>query len=55
MTYSDVTIGLIELLEEVSHNPADADWFDVHEYLELIPSTTRVLKELVHYMHEEYL
>lgn len=52
---SDVTQGLIELLEEVSHDPDEADWFDVHEYLGLIPNSSRVLKELAHYLHEEYL
>lgn len=55
MTYSDLTLGLIELVEEVSHDPAEADWFDVHEYLELVPSSAKILKELTHYLHENYL
>ena len=55
MQTSDITIGLVELVEDVSHNPDEADWYDVHEYLELIPSSSRVLKELVHFIHENYL
>lgn len=52
---SDITQGLVELLEEVSHDPEDQDFYDVHEYLDLIPNSTRVLKELAHYLHENYL
>lgn len=52
---SDVTMGLLELTEEVSHNPDEADWYDVNEYLGNIPNTHRVLKELIMYVHAEYL
>lgn len=52
---SDVAAGLIELTEEVSHDPDLADWGSVHEYLDDIPNTDRVLKELIHWLHEEYL
>lgn len=52
---TDITQGLVELVEDVSHDPEDADWYDVHEYLSNIPNSSRVLKELVHYLHEEYL
>lgn len=52
---SDITQGLIELVEEVSHDPEDQDWYDAHEYLESIPNPYTVLRELVHYLHEEYL
>lgn len=52
---SDITEGLIELLEEVSHDPDEMDWFDVEEYIEQMPNTTRVLKELSKYVHAEYL
>ena len=52
---SDITQGLIELAEEVSHDPDEQDFYDVDEYLELIPNPTKVLKELIHYMHAEYL
>lgn len=52
---SDITEGLIELLEEVSHDPDEIDWFDVEEYIEQMPNTTRVLKEFSKYVHAEYL
>lgn len=52
---SDITAGLIELTEEVSHDPDEQDWYDVHEYLESIPNPFKVLKEFVHYTHEEYM
>lgn len=52
---SDITQGLIELTEDVSHNPDDADWYDVHEYLESIPNPYKVLKEVMHWIHEEHL
>lgn len=55
MRISDAAQGLIELLEEVSHDPDEADWYDVEEYIGLLPNTTRVLRELAHYMHENYL
>lgn len=55
MTLSDITQGLIELTEEVSHDPDEADWYDVEEYLSNIPNSSRVLKELVHFLHDEYL
>lgn len=54
-TLSDVTNGLLELVEEVSHDEEEADWYDVHEYLGNIPNSSRVLKELVHFLHENYL
>lgn len=52
---SDLTQGLIDLLADVSHDPDEADWYDVEEYLELIPNPARVLKELSLYVHQEYL
>lgn len=52
---SDITTGLVELAEEVSHDPDDQDWFDVHEYLDDIPNPRTALKELIHWMHEDYL
>lgn len=52
---SDITVGLIELVEDVSHDPDEADWGGVHEYLEDIPNHYRVLKELVHWLHQELL
>ena len=52
---SDVTVGLIELVEDVSHDPNNADWGSVHEYLDDLPNTHRVLKEIVHWLHQEYL
>lgn len=52
---SDITVGLVELTEDVSHDPDEQDWFDVHEYLDDIPNPRTVLKELIHLMHEDYL
>ncbi len=52
---SDIAQGLIELTEDVSHDPDEADWYDVDEYLSNIPNSSRVLKELVRYIHSEYL
>lgn len=52
---SDLTQGLIEIAAEVSHDPEDADWYDVEEYLSMIPNSAKVLRELVYYMHQEYL
>jgi hypothetical protein len=52
---SDITQGLIEILEEISHDPDEADWYDANEYLELLPNSPRVLRELAHYLHENYL
>lgn len=51
----DITQGLIELAAEVDFDPDNADWFDVHEYLDDIPNPRTVLKDLIHYMHSEYL
>jgi len=57
MTYrlSDMAEGLLEIVADVSHDPEDADWFDAFEYLEDIPTPRAVLKEVMQYMHEEYL
>lgn len=52
---SDITMGLIETAEAVSHDPDEQDWFEVDEYLDLIPDSAKVLKELIHYMHSEFL
>ena len=52
---SDVTLGLIEIAEELSHDPEERDTFDLDEYLDLIPNPHKVLRELIYFMHEEYL
>jgi len=52
---SDITMGLVETAESVSHDPDEQDWYEVNEYLDLIPDAAKVLKELVHFMHENYL
>ena len=51
----DITEGLIELVAEVSFDPEDADWFDAIEYLDAIPNPRTVLKEIMHWVHDEYL
>lgn len=55
MRISDITQGLIDVASDISHDPEDQDFFDLDEYLEIIPNSTRVLKELIYYMHQEYL
>ena len=52
---SDATIGFIEILEEISHDPEDYDDFDFREYIELLPNPYKVLKEFGLYVHREYL
>ena len=55
MLTSDITQGLIELASDVSHDPEEQDFFDVDSYIESIPNPTKVLIELVRFMHCEYL
>lgn len=52
---SDITMGLIETAEAVSHDPDEQDWYEVEEYLDLIPDAAKVLRELVRFMHAEFL
>jgi len=52
---NDVTEGLIELVEEVSHDPEDADWFDVKEYIENLPNPYATLYQFVRWTHGELL
>ena len=52
---SDVAQALIDLTASVSHDPDEADWFDVHETIELTTNPAAVLREILHYCHEEHL
>lgn len=52
---SDVTQGLIDLASDVSHDPDEQDWYDLEEYLSLIPNNAKVVRELIYFLHEEYL
>lgn len=52
---SDMAEGLLEIVSDISHDPAEADWFDAFEYLEDIPTPRAVLKEVMQYIHGEYL
>lgn len=52
---SDVARALIDLTASVSHDPDEAYWHDVHEIVELNTNNTSVLKEILHYVHEEHL
>lgn len=52
---TDMLDGLLELTAEVSFDPDQADWFDVMEYLDDVPNPRTLLKELVHFLHDEYL
>ena len=51
----ETTQALVDLTAAVSHDPDDEDWFDVEELVELLPNPSSVLKDLLHYMHEELL
>lgn len=52
---SDITQGLIELVEEVSHDPEETDWYDVTEYIENLPNPYNTLKQFVQWAHEELM
>lgn len=52
MTY-DTTQALIDLTGAVSHDPDEADWFDVDEVIELLSNPSAVLRDLLRYAHEE--
>ena len=52
---SDVTRALIDLTASISHDPDEADWYDVHELIELCTNPASVLREVLHYCHEEHL
>ena len=51
----DTTQALVDLAAAVSHDPDEADWYDVHELIDLLPNPSSVLRDLVHYLHEEFL
>ena len=51
----DTTQALIDLTGAVSHDPDQADWYDVDELIELLPDPYSVLRELMRYAHEEWL
>lgn len=51
----DTTQALVDLTASVSHDPEEADWHDVHELIELLPNPASVLRDLLHYVHGEYL
>lgn len=52
---SDVTVGFIELLEDISHDPDEFDDYDLREYIENLPNPYKVLTEFALYVHREYL
>lgn len=51
----DTTQALIDLTGSVSHDPEEADWYDVDELIDLLPNPTAVLRDLMRYAHEEWL
>jgi len=55
MQVSDITQGFIEVLEEISHDPAEYDDYDLREYIEALPNPFKVLREFALYVHAEYL
>jgi len=51
----DVTRALIDLTASVSHDPDEADWYDVDEILESLTSPVVHLQEVLRYLHREFL
>ncbi len=51
----DTTQALIDLTASVSHDPDEADWFDVEEMIELLPNPSSVLRDLLYYLHQDLL
>ena len=51
----DTTQALIDLTGSVSHDEDEADWYDVHELVDLMPNPAAVLRDLLHWLHEEEL
>jgi hypothetical protein len=52
---SDVTLGFIEVLEEISHDPDEFDDYDLKEYIEALPNPYNTLKEFALWVHSELL
>lgn len=46
---------LLELVEDVSHNPEEEDWSEVEDFLENISSVAPVLQDILEHFHKEYL
>ena len=51
----DITEGLIETIEDVSHDPDMLDYADVREYIENLPNPYHTLWEFARWVHEELL
>jgi hypothetical protein len=51
----ETTKALIDLTASITHDQEEADWYDVHELIELLPNAAVVLKDLLHWIHEEEL
>lgn len=49
----DVTQALVDLTGAVSHDPEQADWYDVDELVDLVNNPTAVLRDLLRYIHKE--
>lgn len=52
---SDVTVGFMEILEGISHDPDEFDDFDLRQYVEELPNPAHVLYQFAMEMHENYL
>lgn len=55
MATSDITLGFIDILEDISHDYEDFDDYDLREYIENMPNPYKVLKEFALYVHREYM
>lgn len=51
----DTTQALIDLTGAVSQDPEEADWYDVDELIDLLSNPSEVLRDLLRYVHEEWL
>lgn len=52
---NDITRALIDLTASISHDPDEADWYDVDEILEALTNPEVHLREVLVYLHEEHL
>lgn len=51
----ETTQTLVDLASVVSQDPDKADWFDVEDLIENLPNPASVLRDLIQYMHQEFL
>ena len=52
---NETTQSLIDLVASISHDPDEEDWFDVDEVIENLTNSSSVLRDILKYMHQEFL